>query len=135
MNVAGWPALTVVLTGPAVIVGATVADVTVSVAEPLVADPATLRTMTKYVLPLSESDAEAIEYVGLFAAPGAAMLLVAVPFFHSKLKPCPTADTVNVAGCPASTDVPCGSAEMVGATAGGVTVTNAVPLEHFASVI
>jgi hypothetical protein len=52
-NVAVCPAVTVTFTGCAVIVGATGAGFTVSVAALLVADPAELVTTTRKVDPLS----------------------------------------------------------------------------------
>ena len=83
LKAADCPTLTVTLRGCAVIAGAIVADVTVSVAALLVATPAELLTTTKYVLPLSASVVDATVYVGLLVAPGAGRLLVALPFLHS----------------------------------------------------
>ena len=57
---ADCPTLTEALRGLAVTAGAITTDVTVSVARPLVATPAELRTITKNVVPLSESDVEAM---------------------------------------------------------------------------
>ena len=53
LNVAVWPAVTVRFTGCVVIAGATAAALTVSVAGPLVAEPAELLTTTLNVDPLS----------------------------------------------------------------------------------
>ena len=53
LNVAVWPVVTVWLTGCVVIVGATAAALTVSVAAVLVALPAVLVTTTVNVVPLS----------------------------------------------------------------------------------
>ena len=83
LKAANCPTFTVTARGCAVIAGAIVTDVTVSVATLLVATPAELRTITKYVLPLSASVADRIVYTGLFVAPGAGTLLVALPFLHS----------------------------------------------------
>ena len=80
---ADCPTLTEALRGSAVIAGAITTDVTVSVARPLVAVPAELRTITKYVLPLSASVTAPVVYIALFVAPGAGTLLVALPFLHS----------------------------------------------------
>ena len=60
LKVADCPRLTVTARGCAVIAGAIVADVTVSVAALLVASPAELLTTTKYVLPLSASEVVAM---------------------------------------------------------------------------
>jgi len=77
LNVAVWPAFTVLLTGCEVIEGATAAAVTVKVAALLVAVPKLLVTVTVNCVALSE-----LAVAGVVYEAAVAPLMAAPAFFH-----------------------------------------------------
>jgi hypothetical protein len=108
-NVAVWPAITLLLTGCAVMDGGAF---TVKVAALLVTLPEPLVTATVNVAPLSEAAAAGVVYVAEVAPP-----IDAPFFFHWYVNvPEPVADTLKVAVCPTATVLLTGCVEMVGGT-------------------